>query len=643
MTEPQADSVVVDPHGRGRWNDLSRSMSEFLEAVESGIGEAAVGEPDPERVAQLMTAVGSVRAVESFTAWAQYEAIAALHTELVASQPADYRLLDAHAELGARIAMFGALTQTMGERLVDEAVALRDRLPQVALCLRDGVITKLHVATVVSRTELIEDAEDAEAVDAEIAATLRRRKGGWSRSRLRDMCDRIVFRRDPDSVRRRRQQAHEDRGVWLDTDREHGMAALCGTMSAENARIAFESVKSLAACACKADPRRVAARRSDAMFALLTGQRFACECGLAECPAVIPEARSLPDSQARIVIHVVCDESTLDGSADNPAFMDGYGVTGADHVRDIAGQDHTWIRPLVPGATKSGGSGTESAQGRRAQRTTREAAQRGPAAGGDVGNDSRRFTPGPVGADETVYAGPPSECADAPVSGDDVISADSADSADRADQTARTGGAVDAAGSPDFDAVPAGGPLPSHLPSDPYRPSRALDTFVRIRDGYCTVLGCEAPAWSVDLDHVTEYDHQHPERGGRTEPLGLNGKCRFHHLLKSFSHWVDDQFLGPDGHTIRVWYTPEGVRIAGPPEDNTALFPGLKRVRFAVPATGSLRELIDQPMRERTRTAAKHARRRHERELNRADRAVGPGYRPAHPSVDFTDYGPPPF
>lgn len=62
-----------------------------------------------------------------------------------------------------------------------------------------------------------------------------------------------------------------------------------------------------------------------------------------------------------------------------------------------------------------------------------------------------------------------------------------------------------------------------------------------------------------------------------------------------------------------------------------------------MPATGSLRELIDQPMRERTRTAAKHARRRHERELNRADRAAGPGYRPAHPSVDFTDYGPPPF
>ena len=93
----------------------------------------------------------------------------------------------------------------------------------------------------------------------------------------------------------------------------------------------------------------MAARRSDAMFALLTGQQFACECGLADCPAVIPDARCLPQAQARIVLHVVCDESTIDGAADNPGFMDGYGVIDADHVRDIAAQSHTQVRPLVPG------------------------------------------------------------------------------------------------------------------------------------------------------------------------------------------------------------------------------------------------------------------------------------------------------
>ena len=55
-------SAVVDPHGLDRWNQLSHSMSEFLEFAEGCV--------DAERVTKLMTAVGSVRAVESFTAWA---------------------------------------------------------------------------------------------------------------------------------------------------------------------------------------------------------------------------------------------------------------------------------------------------------------------------------------------------------------------------------------------------------------------------------------------------------------------------------------------------------------------------------------------------------------------------------------------
>ncbi len=597
-------------------------MGDALGSVEDRDESGAVRESGPARVEQLMTALSSVRAVESFTAWAQYEVIAALHAELVTTQPADHRLLDAHAQLGARIAMTGALTQTMGERLVDEAVALRDRIPRVALCLRDGLITKTYVTTVVSRTDLVDGTEHAEAVDTEIAATLRRRPGAWSRGRLRDMCDRIVFRRDPDSVRRRRQQAHEDRGVWLDTDREHGMAALGASMSAENARIAFESVKALADCACKADPRRVAARRSDALFALLTGQRFACECGSADCPAVVPDARVLPDLQARIVIHVVCDESTLDGTADNPGFMDGYGVIGADHAREIAAQSHTRVRPLVSTARESvSGDSTDP------QRT-----------------DRRQFTPRAAAGGASIGTTP------------EVVRADSAGSPDfearrlRASQFNQQMHAPSEIPEPQLTRPGTPQPdessdprLPSHLPSDPYRPSRALDAFVRIRDGYCTVPGCETPAWSVDLDHVTEYDHQNPDRGGRTDPLGLNGKCRFHHLLKSFSNWVDDQYLDADGRIVSVWYTPEGIRIDGPPEDNTALFPGLKRVRFTPPATRAPQRVIDQPMRDRTRTAATHARRRHERELNRTDRAIGPGYRRAHHTVDFTDHGPPPF
>ena len=56
--------------------------------------------------------------------------------------------------------------------------------------------------------------------------------------------------------------------------------------------------------------------------------------------------------------------------------------------------------------------------------------------------------------------------------------------------------------------------LPTYLPSDPYRPSTALDTFIRARDGYCTIPGCDQPAWKCDIDHVQEYDHDNPGEGG---------------------------------------------------------------------------------------------------------------------------------
>ena len=131
----------------------------------------------------------------------------------------------------------------------------------------------------------------------------------WSRAAIRDLTDRIVFRHDPDAVRERRRRATEDRAIWVDDDGD-GMAVLSASMTAENTQIAFAAVHELAACACRHDPRSTRARGSDASFALLTGTRFECLCGRTDCDAVIPEAGMLPAAQARIVIHVVCDEKT---------------------------------------------------------------------------------------------------------------------------------------------------------------------------------------------------------------------------------------------------------------------------------------------------------------------------------------------
>ncbi|MDJ0455560.1 DUF222 domain-containing protein, partial [Gordonia amicalis] len=72
--------------------------------------------------------------------------------------------------------------------------------------LRDGILSRQLIQTVVSRTDLITDDDTIADLDTEIEHILRSRKGAWTTVRLRDMVDRLVFRHDPDAVRERRRE-----------------------------------------------------------------------------------------------------------------------------------------------------------------------------------------------------------------------------------------------------------------------------------------------------------------------------------------------------------------------------------------------------------------------------------------------------
>nr|WP_268746909.1 DUF222 domain-containing protein [Tomitella biformata] len=181
--------------------------------------------------------------------------------------------------------------------------------------------------------------------------------------------------------------------------------------------------------------------------------------------------------------------------------------------------------------------------------------------------------------------------------------------------------------------------LATHLPSDPYRFSRALDTFIRARDGYCVFPGCNCPAWAGDLDHVGEFDHRNPARGGQTSSHNGNAKCRFHHLVKTFTDWLDDQYLGPDGRTRIEFRSPRGLIVEGRGHTNEVLFPGLRDIEFHSPAPPQTARPSPEdrapPRRRRTRIADKLARRRHERKLNRLDRLSG-AHKRAHPATGIS-------
>ncbi len=92
-------------------------------------------------------------------------------------------------------------------------------------------------------------------------------------------------------------------------------------------------------------------------------------------------------------------------------------------------------------------------------------------------------------------------------------------------------------------------PTPCAAAENQYRPSRALQRFVRCRDLTCRFPGCDAPAEHCDIDHAVAYPV------GPTHPSGLRCLCRKHHLLKTFHEgWTDTQY--PDGRID--WRSPTG-------------------------------------------------------------------------------------
>ncbi|UPW11684.1 HNH endonuclease [Gordonia terrae] len=541
------------------WNDLP---GEFV----AGVDPARAAETD---MVMLMGGLDATRRGESYLAWHRYQTIAAMTDRLVTTSASGF-VMDGHADCAARIARQGAVSRRQAESLIDEAIALRDRLPDTADTLRDGILSQWQIRLILSRTELI-PADDPiiPALDAEIADTLRRRSGVWDRARLRDMVDRLVFRHDPDAVRQRRKDAMDQRGVWTH-ELPDGTAELTAVMSAENVRISAKAVRVLADAVCKRDGRKRGHRQSDAMFALLTRTAFECQCADDEpCIADIPDPQSVLDAvRAEIVIHVVTDAATLAG-APGVGFLDEHGIISDEHVRDLAARPDATLTPVTPARTQPTYVATND-------------------------DDHRRTAQRPASAEDT-----------------------------RADDD--NGGATTRSdGEPGDTTASVAVVYPATHPGNGYRPTASCADFVRVRDGYCTEPGCTRSAFACDLDHVTEYDHTDPARGGATSSENLNAKCRPSHLLKTHGDWVDVQYRDEGGRLVTEYETPEGVTLPGDAETLEDTFPNLRRIRFEqaaqAPPTPHIIASVDNSERTTSRLDAKLARRQQERARNRKAR-----------------------
>ncbi|TSD93613.1 DUF222 domain-containing protein [Gordonia rubripertincta] len=309
---------------------------------------AGVDPAHPERsdTATHMERFGSIRHGEAYLAWCRYESIVTVYDQLVVNTGGGF-FIDRYTEMLTRVCREAAITRYQADQWVGEALALRDRLPKVLTTLRDGILSRQLIQTVISRTDLISDDAIMADLDTEIERILRSRKGAWANPKLRDMVDRLVFRHDPDAVRERRKEALDKRGMWTENFTD-GTGEITGVMAAENIRIAATAVKALADTVCAQDGRNRNQRNSDAMFALLTGTVFDCQCQRADCDAEIPDPTEVIRAvSTEVVVHVVTDAATLAG-ASGIGWVDGHGIISDEHVRDLAERADATITPVTP-------------------------------------------------------------------------------------------------------------------------------------------------------------------------------------------------------------------------------------------------------------------------------------------------------
>lgn len=371
-------------------------------------------------------------------------------------------------------------------------LSLRYRLPAVAALFMAGALSARVVAAIAWRTDLVQDIEALELIDAAVAE----RAGGWdalSQHKLEQAVDVWVDRHDPGALRRTQASARSRDVTIGGQDPESGTAALWGRLLGTDAAVLERKLTQMAHQVCEDDPRTIAQRRADALGSLAAGsQTLACQCGGSNCSATDPRATS-------VVIHVLADAEAVAAQPGSAV------ITGGDVVPT----------PLLAELVRGG------AKVRHLRR-------------------------------------------------------------------------------------------PSAAAESRYRPSTALDEFVRMRDMTCRFPNCDRPAEHCDIDHAV------PWPDGPTHPSLLRCLCRKHHLLRTFwAGWSDVQ--SPDG-TI-VWTSPTGHTYTTHP-GSRLLFPhwdtGTGEPPKAVPAEWSSGRCLMMPTRRRTRAQARDYRVRRERALNDA-------------------------
>ena len=235
---------------------------------------------------------------------------------------------DAWEAVAAQVAAALQCSVARAHGYLQNAIAMRDRVPHVGAVFQAGDIDYRAFQTIVFRTDLITDPEVLAKVDAQLAA-LTSRRPSLTRGGLAAAVDQVVANVDADAVRRAKKAA-ADRYVDVVTD-QTGMAWLSGNLFGTDGQALDRRLDELAGSVCEADPRSRRQRRADALGALAAGaDRLGCRCGNRECPAGGRAA-------SPVVIHVIAEQATVQGTGTKPGVMPGAeGLIPAELVAELA-------------------------------------------------------------------------------------------------------------------------------------------------------------------------------------------------------------------------------------------------------------------------------------------------------------------
>ena len=219
---------------------------------------------------------------------------------------------------------------------------LRERLPAIAAVFAKGDIDFRMVSAVINRTSNVDD-----AAIVDVDAALARITPKWMRLSSPKLADRIDFwiaKFDADGVRVP-PEFEENRYVEVKPTTP-GMAGIWANIHASDAAAFDQRLDALAATVCKNDPRTTMQRRSEAVGALAAGaDRLMCGCGSPQCPAMA--AGGAPS----VVIHVLAEQATVDGTGTTPGYLPGFGIQPAESVRNQAATAK--LKPLTLPDNKS--------------------------------------------------------------------------------------------------------------------------------------------------------------------------------------------------------------------------------------------------------------------------------------------------